>query len=369
MKKLLSVLLVLFLMTTVAWAEGTETANISQDDPLHAHLKTLGDTPYTISMTEYGTLEPKGFDPTTYISLLQDMQVESAGIGEAPDGEYVVLAFPEENIRFDFFLAFPEKNLFRLVEADGNEILYQAFPPEDRACISGVMTAWYSSLADDQGLIPQIEAHLPDPGWVLDSINGQVWQDDRAVLDVFLEDTDNYKVLISWGSSAWENTEWVYACEYDAGTQTLRARHVTCDNVLWDENGNETRTEVMDQDSEAVFALSGEGKLVITNAGDPRLEGKAFEATPVQENAPWMIPESNEMTPDLTAAFNQAMSELMGVNYVPLAYLGEKDGVRCFFCRATVVYPDAVPYYTLVYLNDGGVQNIWDIWMDQHTAQ
>lgn len=132
------------------------------------------------------------------------------------------------------------------------------------------------SAADDEEII----AKLPEPGWVLDSVYGAVWLDDRASLEVFLEDVDNYKVLISWGSSAWECTEWVYACDYDAETQTLKARNVICDNLVYDEAGNETRTNVYEKDSEAVFSLNEEGKILLQNAGDDALEGKVFERIP-----------------------------------------------------------------------------------------
>ena len=94
---------------------------------------------------------------------------------------------------------------------------------------------------------------------------------------MFLEDTDNYKVLISWSSSASELTEWVYAGTYDAETQTLKAEYVVCDEVTFDEAGNETRQNVYEHDSEAVFSLNEEGKVLIQNAGDEALEGKTFE--------------------------------------------------------------------------------------------
>ena len=117
---------------------------------------------------------------------------------------------------------------------------------------------------------------LPEEGWVADSINGTVWQDDRASLEVIPED-EGFKVLIMWGSSAWEMTEWVYACSYDAETQTLTASFAVCDNVLYDDDGNVTRTNVFEQESEAVFSLNEDGKVVILNAGDDALEGKMFE--------------------------------------------------------------------------------------------
>jgi len=117
---------------------------------------------------------------------------------------------------------------------------------------------------------------LPEEGWVADSIGGTVWQDDRASLEVIPEE-DCIKVLIMWGSSAWELTEWTYTCTYDAETRTLNASFAVCDNVLYDDDGNVQRTNVFEKECEAVFALNEEGKVFIQNAGDDALEEKMFE--------------------------------------------------------------------------------------------
>ncbi len=83
----------------------------------------------------------------------------------------------------------------------------------------------------------------------------------------------------------------------------------------------------------------------------------------------WNLPETIEMTEEVTAVFDKAVSALTGVNYEPLGYLGEKDGVYCVLCRASVVAPDTRPYYALVYVSDEGLQNIWDIWMGAHAEK
>lgn len=67
----------------------------------------------------------------------------------------------------------------------------------------------------------------------------------------------------------------------------------------------------------------------------------------------WTIPASNEMTEELQLLFEKGMAELVGVDYVPMALLETQlvAGTNyCFLCQATVVYPDAKPYYALVYL-------------------
>ena len=89
-------------------------------------------------------------------------------------------------------------------------------------------------------------------------------------------------------------------------------------------------------------------------------------ATP---DADWSLPETIEMPEDVTAVFEKAMDGLTGVGYEPVGYLGEKDGVYCVLCRATVIYPDAKPYYALVYVSNEGLQNIWDIWMGTHAEK
>jgi len=86
-------------------------------------------------------------------------------------------------------------------------------------------------------------------------------------------------------------------------------------------------------------------------------------------DADWNLPETIEMTDEVTSLFNNAMNGLVGVGYEPLGFLGEKDGVYCILCRATVVYPGAKPFYALVYVTDAGVHNIWEIWMDAHSKK
>ena len=100
-------------------------------------------------------------------------------------------------------------------------------------------------------------------------------------------------------------------------------------------------------------------------------EGKDESVTeaPAPRDADWVLPETTDLTPEASACFNKAMASLMGVSYEPLGLLAEKDGLYCILCRATVIYPDAKPYYVLVYVSDAGVQNIWDLWLDAHAVR
>ena len=83
----------------------------------------------------------------------------------------------------------------------------------------------------------------------------------------------------------------------------------------------------------------------------------------------WTVAEDTNLTPDQLDVFDQAMEGYTGVGYEPVAYLGSQlvSGTNhCYLCKATVVYPNATPEYSLVYiyesLNDKpAIANITDI--------
>ena len=65
----------------------------------------------------------------------------------------------------------------------------------------------------------------------------------------------------------------------------------------------------------------------------------------------WTLTEDGALTQEAQGAFDKAMEGFVGVNYTPLALLGTQvvSGANyCFLCEATVVYPDAQPYYAVV---------------------
>lgn len=67
----------------------------------------------------------------------------------------------------------------------------------------------------------------------------------------------------------------------------------------------------------------------------------------------WTAADNEEMTDELRAIFDKAMENLVGVDYKPIACLGTQivAGTNyCFLTQATVVYPDAVPGYKLVFV-------------------
>ena len=108
------------------------------------------DVRYTVSTTQYGPIEPKNFDAAPFAELLLENAVYERTDAETPDGEYVVLAFPDEGLRYDFFKLQDHENYVREVRPDGTETLYKAifFYGSTRASVA--MQEWYDALAAQQ---------------------------------------------------------------------------------------------------------------------------------------------------------------------------------------------------------------------------
>ena len=108
---------------------------------------------YTVSTLEFGPLSPDGVDAAPYVERLTLGAVyEYADAGETPDGEYAVLAFPDDECRFDFFFAEGGENYVRQVNNDGMEILYKASFDDPAIKASTVMQECYSALVQARGL-------------------------------------------------------------------------------------------------------------------------------------------------------------------------------------------------------------------------
>ncbi len=77
------------------------------------------------------------------------------------------------------------------------------------------------------------------------------------------------------------------------------------------------------------------------------------EAVPGFLAGGWSVPEDPAVTDELLALFEKGMEGLVGVDYVPVVLLGTQvvAGTNyAFLCQGTVVVPDAVPSWKVVYL-------------------
>lgn len=118
------------------------------------------------------------------------------------------------------------------------------------------------------------------------------WQCDRATASVYWEE-EGFKVLIAWGSSAWEHTEWQYSCYYHEEDNKLVAVPfgIRTEYVYGDDGELVSATDIYD-DGEAVFSLDEKGYLIWQDQKDNAGEGMRFEKLPDEPAAEETIPSS-----------------------------------------------------------------------------
>ena len=87
------------------------------------------------------------------------------------------------------------------------------------------------------------------------------------------------------------------------------------------------------------------------------------------EDPEWDMAVPTEITEEIQTLFDSAMNDLLNVKYTPLAVLGKKGETLCILCKAKAVYQDSKSYNVLAYINNEGVQNIYELWIDKHAEK
>lgn len=188
--------------------EAFERGN-SMLDMYLARAAYQGGANYTLSTTEYGPMAPNGVEAAPYAERLMtgvDVSYESVEPSETPDGEYVVLSFPEENMRFDFFVG-EGGNYVREVWYDGRENLMKAVFADGTTTANGIAQEWYDALvAANEG-----DTGNAALGYTPDDLVGR-WAEKiagRGVITVAKAAEDGkYDVTVEWANSAFEQSYW-----------------------------------------------------------------------------------------------------------------------------------------------------------------
>ena len=117
-------------------------------DAYLARIMYREDVNYTVSTLEYGPQQPNSIKAADYLApLTDDVIYTSARDEETPDGEYLVLDFPENNLRFDFFFMEGKENYIRQVWFnDENELLYKAEFRDKNIKASDIMNDFYHEI-------------------------------------------------------------------------------------------------------------------------------------------------------------------------------------------------------------------------------
>ena len=149
----------------------------------------------------------------------------------------------------------------------------------------------------------------------------------------FIYDDGNYESM-----AAVEGSEAV------AGTWAYDGEALT----LTDVNG-ETLTLTWDEASQALVGEDDGQPVMFIRPIEPE-EGEA-EPEAIEPEVRHAA-EDPTITDDVMALFSQAMEGLVGVNYIPVVYLGTNidENIHEILCQATVVYPGAEPSWVIVYI-------------------
>lgn len=261
-------------------------ADILLPDYMDRVMDTEHPVPYIIANLEFGEMTPvdgyqPDFAPLLKQAVLTPVLPEDLPDG-ADDGQYVVLRFPEDQIRFDFIYSDVVDNLIRQVNPDGSTELFTAVLPEDVLVpVSVLMLIEADALARISGISSEYGGDTSEEGWVAESVNGAVWTYGDIMLlvsrdseeprntfsvQIILVEDENGSALI-----------YKYTCDYNIEKEILIANHVICDQFRYDEKEDTvSEARLIDQESEAVFSLDSEGRLTVWRPGDDRLEGLPF---------------------------------------------------------------------------------------------
>ena len=107
-----------------------------------------------------------------------------------------------------------------------------------------------------------------------------VWQCGRATIVLYWEEV-GFKVLITWGSSAWEHSEWEYSCYYHEENNTAVSMPFgTRTEYVYGDDGELVSATEAYNDGTATFLLDDEGCLIWQDEKENAGEGMRFEKLP-----------------------------------------------------------------------------------------
>ena len=306
---------------------------------------------YTLSTTEYGPVNPMagGFDAASFVERMMNGVHYTYLDGEAPDGEYVVLNFPDDGIRFDFFRMEGAENTVREVHEDsGYEALYAVSFDDGETNASDVMLEWYyAAVGATPDGVAAGSGDAENTGAVSGMLGGWKATDSPRMSDEATATFDkamegftgvNYEPLACLATQQVSGTNYAVLC---------RAQGVYPDAKPY---------------SAVVYVyenLAGSAEILRIVSLTPNGAADENAGAAEQLMGGWSAAEEQEAG---LAAFDQAAGNLLGVNYTPIYVLGSQvvSGTNyCVLARAETVAPGAEAYYTLatVYENlDGNVE-------------
>ena len=204
---------------------------------------------YTLSTTEYGPVAGGGVNGAPYAEFVM-RGFFTMTEDEAPDGEYVVLSLPDEDVRIDFFTA---PGAYARVVAGGQETMYQAAWWDDDVSYADAMRGWYYAAAEKTGVKPVDESLKAYLGSWAEKIAGRGY----VVIEKSVA-PGKARITASWPDGAAVMNTWEM-------TATLEDGRLAYENGHWEvreygENDEERTTDESYEES-GYFYLNDAGEL------------------------------------------------------------------------------------------------------------
>lgn len=204
---------------------------------------------YTLSTTEYGPVEAYGVVAVPFAEFV--MQGFFGEVDdEAPDGEYVVLTFPDEDVRIDFFFA---PGAYARVISDGRETIYQAAWQDDDVSCAEAMRGWYYAAAESAGVREHDDGLTPWYGVWTEKIAGR-----GQIESAWCIAPDKVQISVRWPESAGVLDSWEIIATLEEDRLVYENGHKTVEE--FDSSG---AGEVVDESygESGYFYLDGEDTL------------------------------------------------------------------------------------------------------------
>ena len=165
---------------------------------------------YIVSTTEFGEIEANAADVKPYVEKLTNGVTFAYTDEQAPDGEYIVLRFQDDNMRLDFF----KGNLVRRADMNSDfSVLFRATFADGTTDAHDVMQQWYNALVSQRD--------LDALGYKADDFVG-TWAEKIAGRGTIAiekgAEEGVYNVTIDWSSSAVEHSHWEMTAKADGGS-------------------------------------------------------------------------------------------------------------------------------------------------------
>ena len=150
------------------------------------------------------------------------------------------------------------------------------------------------------------------------------WQCDRATAEVDWEE-EGFKVIITWGSSAWETTRWEYSCFYYEEPDSLVAMPLGLKtDLVYSDDGEVSSAVMVYDDGMATFSIDEDGHLIWIDEKENAGDGMHFEKLDDSETGI----DADEIPS--SSLYKPAMSETFRALVGGKTFEARVDGKACY---------------------------------------